>query len=355
MNENKLKQIKNQIEDQKWDYWISNNLINFLTEQNIKLNMQELYELTKYLINENAFGFLFPISNIIRDLASADEDFIKILESIIGEIKNDMAQGPFIDSLTFIGKSNPALAMKIADKLLKSSEPEYSSFLIGSSFHKLSNKGNAFITKLLSSENPRYQVTALKTLRIVYKDREIKDMQKTFNTLENASKSDFIEVKSEALEAFLDFYKNDIQKSNRIIENLVRNHTKCKYLLAKRITFQSPFDDKTSLYFLDICSEDSDINVKRTVFNALVKFTKKHADVVLEILAKYTIRDKYDLDGMGYVLKNMGETNATNALVIILDWFKNDRYLKLRRYISVMIKDLVSKTDKKIILKPIFQ
>ena len=354
MNEKKIKHIQKQIEEQEWGFWESNKLADFLTERNIELSKQELFKLTKRLIKEDVFRFLYPIANIIRHLASDDEDFIEILESAIDEIKNDLAQDVLIDSFTFIGTSNPRLAMKIADKLLKSSNPEYSSFLIAGSFHALPEECNVLITKLLSSENSRHQVTAIRAWRVIYKDFEMKDKQNLFNALERALESDFIEVKSEVLQAFVDFYKIDAKNSNRIIENLAKSHTRCKYLLAKRVRFCSPFDEETSLYYLDICSEDSAADLKRHVLYALVGFVKEHTSVVLEILAKYAIRDGYAGD-VNYVLNEMGKANAANALVTILDWLRKERNPRLSRYIPSMVGSLVSKTDKKIILEPTFQ
>ncbi len=355
MDESQIKYIKKQIEDQEWDYWKSKKLTDYLAEKNIELNRQELYELIKYLIKENIFRFLYVVSNVIQDLASDDEEFIEIIELVIDKIKDDLAQGPFIDSLTAIGKSNPRLAMKIASKLLESSSPECSSFLIGGAFHELVEESNALITESLHSENPRQQVAAIKALRIAYKDSEMSDKEKIFTIFEQTSKSDFMKVKLESMEAFLDFYDKDVEKSKKIIENLARGHTECKFRLAYRIWIRSPFDEETDLHFLEICSQESDINVKRNVLFALACFVKKYPNKVLEILAKYTIRDGYDFEDMGYVLGELGKTNAASALTIILDWIRTEHNSRLSFHIPIMIKDLVSKTDKKAILEPAFR
>ena len=355
MNENQIKHTKRQIEDQDWDYWKSKKLTDFLAEKNIELNRQELYECVKQLIKENTFGFLYVISNTMQDLASDDEEFIEIIELVMDKIKDDLAQGPFIDSLIAIGKSNPRLAMKIASKLLESSNPECSSFLIGGASHELAEESNTLITKLLSSENPRRQAAAIKALRVTYKDSEMGDKEKVFAIFEQASKSDSMKVKLESLEAFLDFYDKDVEKSKRIIESLARDHTECKSWLSYRIWIRSPFDEEADLHFLEICSQESDINVKKNVFYALARFVEKYPNQVLEILAKYAIRDRYDFEGMGHVLGELGKANAVNALAIILNWLRTERDPRLSFYVPIIVKDLVSKTDKKVILEPTFQ
>jgi len=355
MNESQIKDIKKQIEGQKWDYWKSKKITDFLAENNIELDEHELYELVNHLVKENIFGFLHAISSAMQDLASDDEGFIAMIELVTDKIKADMAQGPFIDSLISIGKSNPRLAIKIADKLLESSNPEYSSFLIGGASHELVEESNALITKSLSSENPRRQIAAIRALRVIYKDSEMKDKQKIFAVLEQASKSDSIGVKLETLEAFLDFYEKDVEKSKIMIENLAKNYTECKSSLANRIGARPPFDEQSSLHFLEICSEDSNINVKERVLYALVHFAKKHPNKTLEILAKYVIRDGYDAGDIGYVLEELGKTNAGNSLAMILDWLRKERNPRLSFHLPVMIRYLASKTDKKVTLEPILQ
>lgn len=353
MNENKMKPIMAQIEGQEWNYWKTNKLTDFLTERNVNLSGQELCELAKNLIKKDVFVFLCPISSAMPNMASVDENFVEMLESIIDKIKNDMTQGPFIESLILTGKSDPELAMKIAYKLIESDNPEYASFLAGGAFHGLPRMADAFMKKLFSSKNPRHQVTAIRTMRVAYKN-SAKHEQRIFDDLEKASESDHIQVKTEAMEALLDFYKTDARRGKKLIESLAKSHTRCRYSLVVRIRCHSPFDKETDLYFLEMCSEDSDINVRKDLFYALSNFAKKHHDRVLEILAKCVIRDRYDLEGMGYVLNEMGKTNAAAALSTILDWIRQERDVKLTRYSDVMIKDLVSKADKSTILEPIF-
>ena len=355
MNENEIKHIKRLIKEKELDYWDCNSLIVFLREVNMELNKQELYELAKHLIKEDTFPFPYIVCDLLPYVASDDNDFIQMLEFLAGKIKSGMPVRPFVDSLTCIGESNPVLAMKIVDKLLKSREPEHSSALIGGASQALPDETCALIAKLLSSRNPRHQVTAIQTMCIIYKNAETKDVQKTFKSLEKAAKSDHIKVKLEALETFLVFYNKDIQRCKKAIENLANSHTECRELLARRIGSHTSLDDKTRLHFLTICSEDSDKRVKQHVFCALAKFVEKYPDKVLEILAKHTIRYGYDVERMGYVLNVMGKTHAAVAFTTILGWLKNKRYRKLNPQISAMVKDLMAQTDRKIILKPLFQ
>ena len=154
-------------------------------------------------------------------------------------------------------------------------------------FMNYQEKENAFMVRLLSSENPRMQVTAIRAMRVAYKHSDMKDRQKIFDDLEKATESDSIKVKTEVMEALLDFYGKDPKRSKVLIEGLAWRHVKCRYSLVVRISCHSPFDEEADLHFLEICSEDSDINVKKMAcFMHWSNLVKRHPDKVLEVLAK---------------------------------------------------------------------
>ena len=354
MNKNQIKYIREQIEDQNRNYWKTVNLTEFLTKKNIKLDNHELCELTIYLIKEDVFRFIDFLCRAIQDLAIDIENFVKIIELVIDKTNKDMIFGQFIESLISIGKSNPQLAIKIANKLLNSKNPEYSSYLIAGASHKMEKECSILVTKLLSTENSGYQIAALRTLRIIYNEFKKCDAQQIFVILEQFSRSDFIDVKVETMMALLSFYEKDTKKSKIIIERLARDNIECTSLLAYRISIQySPFDEKTCMYFLEICSEYSDIRVKQHVLYALVRFVQ-YPDWILAIIVKYVIQDKF-MGGIDYVLEELGKVNAAKAIVIILNWFKKNDNPILIDFLPLIIKYLVSKIDKKIILEPVFQ
>ena len=353
MDEKKIQQISKEIENEKWDYWKTKKLTDYLHEHRYELDKQDLYELVNALIKEDIFGFLYAISNALPDLASDDVNFIEMLEAVIEKIKTDMAQGPFIDSLISLGKSNPELALKLADKLLVTKNPEYSSFLIGGAFQGHPEESKSMIMTLISSKNPRHQVTAVRALRVIYKETKMDEKDKVFAFIQEAAKSDSIEVKLEAFEAFLDFYEHDEARSKKSIEELARIFTECKFSLAHRIWIKSPFDAETSLHFLETCSEVQNINVKRHVLFALVHFVEKYPEKVLEIISKYVIRDGFDFGDMAYVLEELGKVKSEKAIKIILKWLTTKKDPRLTFHIPIILKELLSKTDKKLILEPI--
>lgn len=349
-----INKVKKEIEKEEWDYWKDQNLIKYLEEKDFKFNKNEFYELIHELIKEDIFGFLHAIANSLSDLATDDDSFINLIESIVEKIKADLAQGPFIDSLIQIGKSDSKLGLSIAKKLLKTKNPEYSSFLIGGAASSLFEESKHIILNLVSSTDPRLQLTGIRALRVIFKDSSIVP-DNIFSILENVVKVGSIDTKVETLEALLDFYEKGNKTNNKmIIEELAKSYTECKFSLAHRIWVRSPFDENTGIHFLELCAEDSNINLKKRVLYALVHFTKNYPERVLQIIAKYIRRDGYDFGDMGYVLSELGKVNAVIAINIILKLIdENDSRLKF--HIPVMIKDLVSDIDKKIILEPIFK
>jgi len=348
--------IIQEIKKEKWDYWKTTKIQSYLSSKQIELSNDELIDLTKELVKHDIFGLMYAISNLIKDLASTDDKFISLLIILIDKIKYDLAQGQFIDSLIQIGKSNADLGIEIAKKLLENDTiAVYASFLIGGSAHTLFAKCNDIVEQLLQSTNIHHQVAAIRTLRIIYKDIEMADKNKIFTIFENATKNEAKEIKLESLEALLDFYHIDKQRSEQNIEFLAKSSTDCKFSLVHRIWIKSPFNDDTSMKFLEICSEDSNINVKQRLCYALVHFVEKYPDQVLEILAKYVIRDGFGYESIGYVMEELGKVNAAKAIQIIVSWLSNDRDERLTFHVPILIGELISKTDQTSILDPIFK
>lgn len=356
MDKELIQTIKKEIKNQSWDYWKNKKLTDFLREKQIAFNKEDLYELTKQLIEEDIFGFLFAISNSLLDLATDDDSFIDLLVPVIKKIKYDLTQGPFIDSLIELSRSNPELGLNIAKKLMKIEDVvEYSSYLIGSAYKGLQKESNSIIDELFSSDNPSFKVTGIRALRVIYKNSRMENKDKVFSILEKTSQNNSKEVKLELQQAFLDFYEYDNERCKTNIESLVRTNTDCKFNLAHRIWIKSPLNDETSLELLQICSEDSNINVKKYVCYALTRFVEKHPEKILEIIASYIIRDGFDFGDMGFTLEELGKVNASKALTIILDWLIKNRNPRLSFHVPVMINSLVAKIDKKIILNPLFE
>lgn len=356
MSDPDFEHIIKEIKNEKWDYWKTTKIQDYLSSKQIELSNDELIELTKELVKRDVFGLMYAISELIKDLASTDEKFISLLTILIDKIKHDLAQGKFIDSLIQIGKSDADLAIKIAQKLLDDDATAvYSSYLLGGSAHTLFAKCYEIVEQLLQSENAHHKLAALRTLRVIYKDIEMTEKNKIFIIFETASKNEAKETKLESLEAFLDFYHIDKNRSEQNIEFLAKSSTDCKFSLAYRIWIKSPFNDDISMKFLELCSEDSNVNVKRHVCYALVHFVEKYPEQVLEILAKYVIRDGFGYESIGYVMEELGKVNAAKAVEIIVSWLSNDRDERLTFHIPTLVGELISKSDQTSILDPIFR
>ncbi|CUR51802.1 protein of unknown function [Nitrosotalea devaniterrae] len=355
-NQEKIDEIIDQIKKEKWDYWKSNKLTDYLSAKQIKLSNDELIDLSKGIVERDLFLMLYAVSNLMQDLASSDEQFIEFLTFLLNKIKKDMAQGPIIDALLNIGKSNPTLGLEIARKLLKNDDvASYASFLIGSAVNVLPSDCNILIDELLQSDNPNHKLTAIRTLRVISKESKMNNIEKIFSILENTSKSSSKEVKVECFEAFLDLHSFDKKLSEKNIEILTKDSLECKFSLAHRIWIRSPFDESTSMKFLEICSEESNINVRQHVCYALTHFVKNQYEKILDILAKYVIRDGFGYESIGYVLEELGKVNAEKSAEIIISWLTSNRDARLNFHIPIMIGQLVSKSDKKLVLTPIFQ
>ena len=78
--------------------------------KNVKKNLdhEQKVNLLKQLIDQkkNIFSFLELISCIGYEVATASKEYLSILENISKKVKNDLAQGPFLNMLIRIGKES---------------------------------------------------------------------------------------------------------------------------------------------------------------------------------------------------------------------------------------------------------
>ena len=87
-----------------------------------KLSRKEKFDLVNNLVKKDIFAYLELISSIVFDVAETSNEYIVLLETITEKVKNDLAQGPFLNSLKNIGIKKEKIAIKLYDKILKESK-----------------------------------------------------------------------------------------------------------------------------------------------------------------------------------------------------------------------------------------
>ena len=88
------------------------------------IGLEEKIGLIKDIIkNERDFwGYINLLAEVLFDVASDSDDFVKILEKVIDIIKNDMGQGPFLQTLVSIGERKKDIGVGLRNRIVETSD-----------------------------------------------------------------------------------------------------------------------------------------------------------------------------------------------------------------------------------------
>ena len=213
-------------------------------------------------INEESIWNYFQLSvEILFDLASNSEKYLKYLEDIFLKVKGDMASGPFFEMLIKVGKEKQEVAIKLYDLIQNKSnniDLKIISGLIlgGYSFH------NEELLNELIKRDLEYPMrnTLLKAILVRY-EKEILPAEVKERLNKTILSSDE-RILTELINLYLSFYKNEKSYFYEKIKSLAER----KIISVNRLLFWKTIgiklDKEHILELIELCknSEETIIN-----------------------------------------------------------------------------------------------
>ena len=284
------------------------------------LDHNDVRELVETLARDDAFGFLFPIANLLRWAARDNDEFARTLIVLEGKFGNDLSAGRIVEAVQSVGAAEPDTALRIARRLLGMGRLGYPHMLIGGAAAKLPGECDALTRELFDSGDAGLRAIAIKSW--IAGSRAGADV---LGDLERAAESDDTGVRVAATMAFIAFYSSDPRRCAESIERLAA-HPECARQIAGMIYTQrvvgakmrQALDDEASLRFLDACAELPDMLVREAVYGALRELAENRLAKVLQIALKCAERDGHTGNAGEYVLERLGEAHGVRAVEALM-------------------------------------
>jgi hypothetical protein len=326
----KIEDIYNELNKEKINF---HEDIDRFNKKYSNLSVNEKLELVSLLSEKDIFRWILLISNITSNIASvitqSNNTYIYIIESIINKLKNDFAQGFFINALVNIGKENPLIAKDIIKKLSDDEKRVYAGFILGgigkSNFTEILNydKGADTLNKkiiLLTALS-----TALKDEKEIKNNREF--ILKTINKYSHSDEDENIKISAMLLNFNLyKFFKDECYKN---LLNLCSDKTSDNilYRMAEYLWING-LDSDVSREFelIKLCALSENKNVLDRVMLFLSQKNKYNTEVSFGII-KDLIEKNLDtqISSFDFALKEIGRNNIDGIEKELLKYLKNKK------------------------------
>ncbi len=182
-----LKDVRYKFKEQKENY----------LEITKNLSTEKKKELLGGLLETDLWTYFQFIIEILFDIASEEEDYIKLLEKVYLKVKNDMASTPFFNMLIDLGQNKKDIGIKIYNKIQKERNNEGLKEISGLILGGYSIKDNKILEKLIKEKKLIYPntITILKAImvkseRLFDKDNNYDLSEKEYDFLDFVSQSD---------------------------------------------------------------------------------------------------------------------------------------------------------------------
>jgi len=309
------------------------------------LSNDETLNLLNLLVDDDIFRWLPFICIKVCDTASVDKDFISFLKKIIEKIKYDMAQGPFIDALIYIGKEKD-FALDLFDNIKKTRDKDmilYGGVILGGYGQEHFEDLFKNVVEDFDTKDDCVKAAFIRSLRISHENKESILEEGVFKILENEMEIEDLTLKTEILLAYLNFYKfNRTICFNNIIKLIKRHRDPILRINLIRKIYTSNLDSKDSIELLKICSKDDDENVLKEIGYPLINYSKTYSREVFNILKDWIKRDKYFNLDFDYILESIGKENAKIFLDMVEEWIDEERNPETMRFFPIILNKLSS-------------
>jgi hypothetical protein len=305
--------------------WKSSDLEEYLKSKGFEFTSDNLMELILQLSEHQIFRWLKFISSKLPELAEDTDVFTNLLSRIISKIKNDLAQGPFIDALISIGKCNPELGISLFNRIINSQDSlleSYSGIILGGSGKSDYEKVFDAINSNIKNVNSEIKAAYIKAMRVIF-DKQAEINSDVFRILGSVAQLDESTiVRSELASACIDFYRINKDDCLKLLMFLAKqNDSEVRSLIASRLWTADLDDKENEIKLLKECSRDDNLNTLTNVAMALSTKANQFPDEGLGIIKDWIIRRKFnEIRDIDYWLQEMGKAAAARYTEIISSW-----------------------------------
>lgn len=252
-----------------------------------ELTVETKKQLIRKIMDEGVFGYLDLVSEILFEIASDSEEYVKILEDLSTRVKNDLAQGPFLSALIEIGKEKTEIGMELRNKIIKTSKDSNLIVLSGLILGGIGIKNKEEVLTLIEQDldqqnNPNILQSYLKAILIINEnkkridERDIKIIAQLFN-------KNMEQVNIEILNFSLASYSKNKAYFYEIIKSLTEEKKDSyKKFLFRRLSYQDILEEN-KLFELIKLSKDAE----EEILNEIVMCLRNHPSQLNKILNLY--------------------------------------------------------------------
>ena len=305
------------------------------------LSSEEKYKLTENLLEDNLWAYFQLIVEILFDIASNNEEYIKLLEKVYLKVRNDMASTPFFEMLIKIGKEKPKVAISIYNKIQKESENEdlrdTSGFILGG----YSMNDEKYLNELLENKELSYPLANITLKAILVKYKNSKEIpKKVYDFLELVSKSDDERFLRELMNLYIFLYNiNKDYFYNKIKEVMAKKKSRVNDMIFIRIKKLGLSTDQ----FLELAdlTKDCDEHILSELISAMVLNDNedyyKEVEKISDLLIYWINKDlKFDIRNFNWALEELSKKNK-KFIEYLLENFEKVKTEKLE-YIHIFPK-----------------
>lgn len=297
--------------------------------------------LTRRLIDDEAYGLVEAIAAGLRETAAHDDEFVRMASAAAGMVRYDIAEGPVIGALVSVGRANPDAAVSIAEDLVRAGDADYAAFLIGGAYGGAAARCDGVVESLASSGDPARVAASLRSLRVAHIEYGAPGAGRIADAVDTALRVDDDDVHREAMEALLDIYAADRERTGPMIRELAMRRHVCKPILATCVSLDPPFDDDACVEYLDICIEGvsaSDRDVVYGAYRALERLAGSRPDRAARLLAKLAERGAYVDSRARPVIEELEKKDSEVAAETIMLLLKRALREDMEGYLPSMVE-----------------
>lgn len=353
MDKTKLNELTEIFEKGDYGHKLQKSILDFCNENKIKLRNNEQIEFLIELSKSDIFSIHF-IGNSLRYVVNESDDFVNLIIIIFNKIKNDLVQGPLLNSLILIGKNDPELGLKIMHKFIEK-DAELSilaAYILGGvgqayrlnelEFKKIWN----LVLDFMNSPLQEKRTIAVHATKIIHEKSTI-DKQ-VIELFERGIKDPSNQVQRYSLEACLDFYTQDPDKFFEHIANFAKSDKNFKFAIANRLWIKPISNSEHVIKILQICATEKDHAVHDRTLYALTKLVDKYPEKILEIIHDDLLKGGTTFGTTGYLLQELGKASLESSFDVIGSWLAKDNKIILFNIPHVVV-ELLHNRDKIII------
>lgn len=320
-----------------------------------KLSNKDKYNLIKELMDDKFWGYFELIAKIVYELADISNEYLKLLEEVNNKVKNDMAQGPFLNTIINIGKNKEKIALKLYKKILKETKDESLIVISGLILGGYSQK-NLIVLQNYIKKGIEYPLanSILKAILVNYEKSNMSE--EIYSYFDRIMKIEDTRILREFANICLIFYNKDPEYFFNQIKKLVKlNDRHINYLIFDRLTYKDILNQEQIFELIELSKDAEDIVIDK-IIETLRKYPEQYKQISEWLIYWLNKGLKFKLRNFDWILEELVEKNKL-FISYFLENYKKIKTGKSNTYIIILphLFRILSKYHKNYALEQIFK